>query len=295
MRFALAVEGGRSGFPRLAEVAEWLAALGLHDWVPGRWGVPPDGAVVRAALPGVRTPAIRHPFSSPIAADVDLERPDLTSPFERPAQLALSQLVASLQVAASLRSPWCIVPLVGPLLLPSGRDGAGGETPEARVRERDRRLDRLCRALHAASRAVPEVGVALTIASDAVTSVPEWCDPAALALVLEDLGSRRRCGYWHDSGVAQSLPSSRGVPATQWLDQLAPRCIGIDATDAIGAMSGLPAGVGEVDFPALLGALPRDAIVTLRSDPFVGPGPLLAALRHLRRDRAGRSGSMEAR
>jgi sugar phosphate isomerase/epimerase len=277
MRWALAVEGGSGGFPRSAEVRQWLEALDLRAWVPGRSFTPPDPRQVAAELSGVTTVAVRHVFSAPVAAESELLGAALGDEALARRERAVDQLVATAAWATAARASWVVVELAvgGVATIP-------GSEPDraARDRDRDRLLDRVCRSLHAVGPAAPAVGIAL-VPSRRSTLLDT---PGAFERIFEDLGARRRLAYWHDAGTCHALEREGHGPASAWLDAHASRCIAVDATDAIGTSAGLPAGAGEVDFPTVLGALSANTWGVIRSEPFVGAGPLLAAARHLRRE-----------
>ncbi len=268
---ALAVDGVAGRLPPLEEVAAWLEALELRAWVPGNAIAAPSAERMRRDLPGVRCPAARHPLLHDGAA-VGIPRPLLAAD---PSVLsaAVADLEGSLAMAAGMRARFTIVELVDP----DARPGAAAVTPA----ERDRKLERLCRALHEATRARPEQGIALALPRTRV----DWLTPSAVGDVLDDLGRRRQVAWWHDSGRAAAWAHGGGIPAPHWLDRLAGRCVGLDATDAVAGHSGLPAGAGEVDLKAVIGALAGDCTLVLRAEPFQGAGPLLAAARHLRGER----------
>jgi len=272
---ALAVDGSASGFPAIAEVAAWLEALGVRAWIPGRSNDPPRADEVTAALSGIAIPAVRHLLGGGAAAAA--EDPDrcgrpLTAAAPHSRERAVERLIATAVWAVSARAPWVIVETGAAEPFPA----AGDE--RALRRERDERLDRLCRSLHAAAARAPEAGFALATPRDA----QPWLTPVALEQAFEELTPRRRFAYWHDAGRAQAFAARGFCPAAEWIDRHGSRCIGLDATDAVADQGGLPAGAGEVDFPALLGAVGASTWIALRSEPFSGPGPLLAALRHLR-------------
>jgi hypothetical protein len=265
-QLALSVEGERGTFPALAVVAGWLEALGLRAWVAGATGDAPPAARARSELPGIPCVAVRHPCWE------GEKRERALSLFERDPRRsadAVAELVATMRWAGVARSPWVIVEVQPTEMKVEGESAIHGE------------LDRLCRALHAAMQQQPGVGLALSLPRARV----EWLDSARVALVLDDLGARRPVAWWHDGGRAHAWAAQGGAPASSWIDRLASRCVGLDATDAVAGWSGLPAGAGEVDLHALIGALQGSAWIVVRSEPFLGPGPLLAAVRHLRREK----------
>ncbi|MBL8843514.1 MAG: hypothetical protein JNL90_18485 [Planctomycetes bacterium] len=268
---ALSIDGAAGRLPPLEEVAGWLEALGLRAWVPGVATLAPPAERMRRDLPGVRCPAIRHPLLH-AGATVGIPR-SLFAAEPSVAAAAVADLAGSLAVAAALRARFTIVELADPDLRPGG----AAISPT----ERDQKLERLCRALHEATRERPEQGLALALPRARV----EWLTPGSVADVLDDLGRRRQVAWWHDSGRAAAWAHGGGVAAPQWLDRLAGRCVGLDATDAVDGHSGLPAGSGAIDLKAVIGALSADCTLVVRSEPFLGPGPLLAAVRHLRGER----------
>src|SRR5262249_62411761 len=70
--------------------------------------------------------------------------------------------------------------------------------------------------------------------------------PAALALVLEDLASLSP-GYWHRPSRAALL----GHGDAAWLDGLGRWLGGMSLDDVADGQSGLPPGLGTLDFDAL--------------------------------------------
>ena len=278
-RLALSTDEGTAEAARLPDIAQWLEALGLRAWIPGRSFRAPDPASLLKALPGIAVPAVRHVYTGGEGADgshgLDRATDELVAPEPAARTRAIERLVATARLAAATRSSLVIVE-------PCGSDsdpGLPGGSGDARARERDEvaLLDRLCRALHEAGRQVEGPSFALATPRGRTP----WLTVEGIAHVFEDLGPRRRLAYWHDSGRARALAARGFCPESRWLDRHASRCAGLDATDAIGEHAGLPAGAGEVDFQALLGAIPSAAWVTLRSEPFSGPGPLHAAVRRL--------------
>ncbi len=268
---ALAVDATSGQLPPLEEVAGWLEALRVRAWVPGGTVAAPAAERMRRDLSGVRCPAIRHPFLCG-GASVGVPR-SLVAADPVVLAAAVGDLQGSLDLASAMRARWTIVEL------PEASDGSGKEAVSPT--ERDRRLERLCRALHEATQPRADQGIALALPR----TRSEWWTPEAVAAVLADLARRRQVAWWHDSGRAAAFGHAGGPAAPRWLDQLAGRCVGLDATDAVAGYCGLPAGAGEVDLKAVIGALSGECTLVLRAEPFQGPGPLLAAARHLRGER----------
>lgn len=263
---ALAIDAVGGRFPPLEEVAGWLEALRIRALVPGRSVDAPPPERLRRDLAGIRIAAVRHPFCSGRAGTPAPRALAAADPVSQRA--AVDDLRATLRHAAGARAAWTIVELEPPAgSVPADADG-GIEA----------RLDRLCRNLHEASSELPELGLALALPE---RSAAGWT-PDAAAAAIEDLAVRRRVAWWHDSGRAAAFETAGATKASAWIDRLAAHCVGLDATDAIGGHAGLPAGSGEIDFAALLGALRGDCLVVVRAEPFQGPGPLLAAADFLR-------------
>jgi len=275
-RLALSIDGTATGFPALRDVAGWLEALGLRAWVPGRSFAAPPPDSVAGALPGASAPAVRHVLVRGLAGvrqDDDLAGRELVAPEPDRRERAIDALVATTRWALAARAG-CV------LVEPGSRDFPPAGDPRAQARERDARLDRFCRSLHAVARREPLASFAITTPRDA----PDWITPATLQQIFEELTPKRAFHYWHDAGRAQLFQNQSLVPAASWLDLHAARCLGLDATDCVDTMSGLPAGSGTIDFQALLGAVGASTWIAVRAEPFPGPGPLLAAVRLLRGD-----------
>ena len=269
-RLALAVEGDGARFPPLAAVAQWLEALELRAYVPGGTAVPPAAEEFRRELIGFAAAAVRHPCHA-LARSV--APPTLGEPLEAARADAVRELQATRRFAATVKARSVIVELRPP--------GHGAPIDASSPRSVEALLDRTCRSLHAALADDLGIEVALTLPRERC----EWLTPAFVEHVVADLGPRRRITWWHDSGRAFAHANQAGPPAGAWLDRLADRCVGLYATDAVGTLSGLPAGAGEADLKAVLESLPRAAWVVARAEPFPGPGPLLPAVRLLRGER----------
>ncbi|MBM4013854.1 MAG: hypothetical protein FJ293_02680 [Planctomycetes bacterium] len=269
-RLALAVEGDGARFPPLATVAQWLEALELRAYVPGGAATPPAAEAFRRDLLGFTAAAVRHPCH---ALERSAPPPALGEPVPAARATAVGELQATRRFAATLKAPFVIVELTPPL---------HGAPIDARANASiDALLDRTCRSLHAVLADDLGIEVALTLPRERC----EWLTPTFVEHIVADFGSRRRIAWWHDSGRAGAQAAQGGPPAGAWLDRLADRCVGLYATDCVGAHSGLPAGAGEADLKTVLEALPRAAWVVVRAEPFPGPGPLLPAVRLLRGER----------
>lgn len=271
-RIAAAVDGDGTSFPSPGDVAQWLEALAVRRWVPGRTVRAPLAASLTATALGASALAVRHVCRDGGDAAVAPARKggvpedDLVSG-ERRSEEVVASLLASARYAASLRAGWVVVEL-GPL------PAAGTERAAAGLAQ----LDRACRILHDVLRQASDVGVALLTPR----GKDDFGRPDELAAIFDDLGKRRRVAYWHDSGRAHAIAAAGGGLATEWLSRLGALCVGVDACDALGTIAGLPAGAGEVDFVELRSAVGSAVPFVARVEPFGGPGPLLGAVRHLR-------------
>jgi len=129
----------------------------------------------------------------------------------------------------------------------------------------DSNLDGACRQLHALGRR--NEGIKLLLATP---DEGPLADPAALALVLEDLAALAP-GYWHRPSRAALL----GQGDAAWLDGLGRWLAGMSLDDVADGQPGLPPGLGTLDFDAL--AEWRGAGVDVALD--VDPVPDVALLR----------------
>jgi hypothetical protein len=271
MRLALAVDGSANGFPDLGTVSEWLEGLNLRAWLPGRSLAPPPAGSVHERLPSAEVAAVRHRFAPGSGASgCEIDGADAESPDPSVRQVAIEEMVATGSWAAEAGAPWIVVEIGSLRTSDPARAGS--------ARSSDVALDRVCRVLHAALARIDPVGIALTLPSRRRS----WLTPESVDLVFADLGRPRRLAWWHDTGRAHALASEGGPAPSAWLDANARRCVGVDATDAIGASAGLPAGAGETDVVAVVESLSSRAWVVLRSEPFVGIGPLAGAASALR-------------
>jgi hypothetical protein len=274
-RIAAAVDGDGASFPSPRDVAEWLEALAVRQWVPGRTVNAPSAANLTKAAIGASVLAVRHVChdrgepGSRAARKGPPAAGDLVSG-EQPPEAVVASLLATARYAQSVRAPWIVVEL-GPL----------PRSPEAATQRAAAglaQLDRACRTLHEVLAQAGDVGVALVTPGGR----DDFGRPEELASIFEDLGKRRRIAYWHDSGRAHTIAAAGGGLATEWLTLHGARCIGVDASDALGTIGGLPAGAGEIDFVELRSAVGSAVPFVARVEPFGGPGPLLGAVRHLR-------------
>ena len=118
-------------------------------------------------------------------------------------------------------------------------------------------LEAACRALFDLGRRAP--GLALAVTTPARGAL---ADPQTLGLLLEDLRSSD-VRWWH-------LPSrahldQRGDVA--WIDALGGFLAGLSLDDVAAGQSGLPPGLGEIDFAALAPLTARSVPLALDVEP----------------------------
>jgi hypothetical protein len=105
----------------------------------------------------------------------------------------------------------------------------------------DVELDGACRGLHAYARS--EAGLSLAILTP--PSGP-LADPATLSLLFEDLASLSP-GYWHRPAAAFLA----GQTDTDWIDALGRHLVGMSLDDVSNGETGLPPGLGSLDYSEL--------------------------------------------
>lgn len=136
----------------------------------------------------------------------------------------------------------------------------------------DDELDQLAPRLHGLARGLP----GLELAVGASASGP-FSEPETLELLLDDLAALG-LGYWHRPARVAAL----GADEVSWLDRLGSRLVGASLDDRAGEETGLPPGLGEIDFARTARLLGRAPDVALDTDPLPEPSLLGAAVAHLR-------------
>ncbi len=115
-------------------------------------------------------------------------------------------------------------------------------------------IQHLCRSLHEIMQAFPDVEFAL----EPGRALDDLLGIQAMGWVLDDL-QRQKLGYWHDVGRIHQR-ERLGLPTqSDWLDRFAQRLIGVHLSDAAEGETGMPLGLGAVDFKLLREALPKTA------------------------------------
>lgn len=133
-------------------------------------------------------------------------------------------------------------------------------------------LERACRELHDLARRLP--GLALAVLTPAAGAL---ADAERLALLCDDLASVR-LGYWHRPAAVAALDQ----PEAAWIDKLSRHLVGMSLDDATDGESGLPPGLGRLDFSVAAQASARTLDVALDVDPVSEPGLLRLTVDQLR-------------
>lgn len=134
-------------------------------------------------------------------------------------------------------------------------------------------VDSACRVSFALARAHPGLALAVLTPSAGPLAAPD-----ALGLVLDDLAALP-LGYWHRPARAHL----QGVGDEPWLDAHAGHLVGMSLDDVVGRDTGLPPGLGELDFARTAELSGRSLVVALDLDPVPDAALLRPALEHLRR------------
>ncbi len=139
-----------------------------------------------------------------------------------------------------------------------------------------RQIDHLCRSLHALRHEFPETRLAL----EAGSRIDDLLSFDGMGWVLDDL-AKLEIGYWHDVGKIHQRERV-GLPAQgQWLDTYASRMVGIHLQDAVDGESGMPPGLGEVDFKLIASYVPSSAVRVVEVNPRHGRAEVLASVQFL--------------
>ncbi|MHC5211935.1 MAG: hypothetical protein ACYTG2_14540 [Planctomycetota bacterium] len=133
-------------------------------------------------------------------------------------------------------------------------------------------LERACRELHELAGRNPGLGLAVLTPSGGALA-----EPGSLALLFEDLASKRLC-YWHRPAAVDGL----GQVESSWLDTLSRHLVGMSLDDVADGEGGLPPGLGRLDFEATAEACARTLEVALDIDPVPDVGLLRLTVDQLR-------------
>jgi len=106
-----------------------------------------------------------------------------------------------------------------------------------------KQIEHLCRALHTLRKEFPETRIAI----EAGDKLDDLLGFTAVGWVLEDLADPK-VGYWHSTSRCYARESRGLIGQGQWLDAYAARMFGVHLTDATEEETGLPPGLGAVDF-----------------------------------------------
>lgn len=106
-----------------------------------------------------------------------------------------------------------------------------------------KQIEHLCRALHTLRKEFPGTRIAI----EPGEKLDDLLGFTATGWVLEDLDDPY-VGYWHSTARCYSRESKGLIDQGQWLDAYASKMFGVHLTDATEEESGLPPGLGAVDF-----------------------------------------------
>jgi len=167
--------------------------------------------------------------------------------------------------AAGVRAPWARRDEACRIAAYSGADQVILEPPRLAS------MDALCRELFALVGGHPGLALALATPAEGTLAAPD-----RLELVLDDLPGRP-VAYWHRPAHAHLL----GQRDVGWLDTLGRRLVGVSLDDVVERQTGLPPGVGEVDFAPLAGLIGRSVPCVLDLGPIEEVELVRLALRTL--------------
>lgn len=285
-----------AALPPRASVADWchLAAslqirslcIADHDVAPAPGDM--QGALTRT---GVRVRAVH---AGCLEARTGLRRPseDLASPDAARRARALRSLQDHVAFAAALGATAAPIMLIPPVVgeapgidergrhlegMVSRGENAGESIEELKLLSahgRDRHLESLCRSLHAATRAHPNITFAIAPAA----RPQELLITSALRDVLADVRATN-LQLWFNAGRARSGERLGSEPPIDVLPQFASRLAAVYLTDSRGVDEGGMPGEGDVDWRLMAEHLPRTALRILNPGVASGAARLREAVR----------------
>jgi sugar phosphate isomerase/epimerase len=104
--------------------------------------------------------------------------------------------------------------------------------------------------------------------------------PGGLCALLDEFAGAP-LGGWVDTGHVEVQTHLGLEPFAAWDQRIGGRWLGAHLHDAVGLRDHLPAGMGTVDFEPVLGALPRDGLLTCEFDWYFEPAELRAGRERL--------------
>lgn len=107
--------------------------------------------------------------------------------------------------------------------------------------------------------------------------IPTW---AELGVLLAE-HDPAVVGFWYDCGHVQLLHNLGVHDHAGWLAAYGPRIVGVHLHDVRGLRDHLLPGLGELDFPALLAAVPTDATLTCELDWYYTAEELMRGVKWL--------------
>ena len=162
-----------------------------------------------------------------------------------------------------------------------GPDGADGplaveirELAEEVQAKGQAQVEHLCRGLHTLKKEFPSVHICV----EAGARLDDLMGIEAMGWVQSDLPD---ICYWHDAGVIHQR-ERQGLPGQgDWLDRFAGRMGGMHLQDADGDKTGLPVGLGEIDFKLIAEYAPKEALRVIELGPQHGRAEILASVQAL--------------
>jgi sugar phosphate isomerase/epimerase len=160
------------------------------------------------------------------------------------------------------------------------REGSTDATKElardlvVRVQKKgQRQIEHLCRSLHLLMSEFPETRIAIEPGG----SLVDLLQFNGVGWTLEDLG-KKGLAYWHDTGGIHQGERVGLRAQGEWLQEYAPRMIGVHLQDSTDNTVAMPPGTGEVDFKLVAGYLPKTAERVVEINSRHGRAEILAAV-----------------
>ena len=139
-----------------------------------------------------------------------------------------------------------------------------------------KQIEHLCRALHTLRKEFPETRIAL----EPGDKLDDLLGFTAIGWVLEDLADPK-VGYWHSTARIFARESKGLIGQGQWLDAYAARMFGVHLCDATEEESGLPPGLGAVDFKLVAEYCAASTLRVVEVHPHHGRAEVLASVSFL--------------
>ena len=149
---------------------------------------------------------------------------------------------------------------------------------ERKIR-REPHIDAVHRSLRALAERAADAGIQLGLENRRHPF--EIPTPDELAVLLAD-AHPDVVGLWYDTGHAHVLANLGFGPEERWMEDFAPRTVGVHYHDAIGTRDHLLPGLGQVDFAPVAARLPTSAVEVCEFDWYYGAAEVQMGREHLR-------------